>query len=158
MLRQMQKSESILIKDDPVRPRFSYEWRTAEGREVWVWTNSEEHIDAVICCARTTGVPTSEEELEQMTQPDGPTVVFYTVWSYAAGAGRTLVNELASYLRDAQQGLTQWVTLSPLTDMATNFHLRNGARLLQVNPTTQNFDYTHRVLNTVSLDSETESI
>jgi hypothetical protein len=152
MLRQMDRNESVLIKDDPVRPRFTYDWRTSAGREVWVWDNNDT-IDAVICCAYTNGVPRSEEELEQFSAADGATVVFYTVWSYTVGAGRTLVNELAQHLRDAREGLEQWVTLSPLTEMATTFHLRNGARLLQVNETTQNFDYTDRILRTVSSDS-----
>ena len=31
--------------------------------------------------------------------------------------------------------------MSPLTDMARNFHLKNGAKELQVNDTTQNFEY-----------------
>jgi hypothetical protein len=34
------------------------------------------------------------------------------------------------------------VTLSPLTPMATHFHIRNGAKLIQHNPDTQNFEYT----------------
>ena len=34
------------------------------------------------------------------------------------------------------------VTLSPLTPMATHFHIRNGAKLIQHNPTTQNFEYS----------------
>ena len=33
------------------------------------------------------------------------------------------------------------ITLSPLTDMARNFHLRNGAKELSVNEKTQNFEY-----------------
>ena len=33
------------------------------------------------------------------------------------------------------------ITLSPLTDMAFKFHSRNGAKLLQKNETTQNFEY-----------------
>ena len=37
--------------------------------------------------------------------------------------------------------LNRLVTLSPLTDMARKFHLRNGAVELQVNETTQNFEY-----------------
>jgi hypothetical protein len=37
--------------------------------------------------------------------------------------------------------LNRLVTLSPLTDMARNFHLKNGAKELQVNSTTQNFEY-----------------
>jgi len=31
--------------------------------------------------------------------------------------------------------------LSPLTEMARNFHLRNGAIEVQVNEETQNFEY-----------------
>ena len=37
--------------------------------------------------------------------------------------------------------LHRLVTLSPLTDMARNFHLKNGAKELQVNETSQNFEY-----------------
>ena len=37
--------------------------------------------------------------------------------------------------------LNRLVTLSPLTEMATNFHERNGAKLIQINETTQNFEY-----------------
>ena len=33
------------------------------------------------------------------------------------------------------------VTLSPLTPMATHYHIRNGAKLINLNPTTQNFEY-----------------
>ena len=37
--------------------------------------------------------------------------------------------------------LNRLVTLSPLTEMAKNFHLRNGAKLVSVNENTQNFEY-----------------
>ena len=37
--------------------------------------------------------------------------------------------------------LNRLVTLSPLTEMAKNFHERNGAKLVQINETTQNFEY-----------------
>ena len=37
--------------------------------------------------------------------------------------------------------LNRLVTLSPLTEMATKFHSNNGAKLLQVNESTQNFEY-----------------
>ena len=37
--------------------------------------------------------------------------------------------------------LNRLVTLSPLTEMARKFHLRNGAVELLVNETTQNFEY-----------------
>ena len=37
--------------------------------------------------------------------------------------------------------MNRLVTLSPLTDMARNFHLKNGAKELQVNEKSQNFEY-----------------
>ena len=144
MLRQMRDNESILIKDDPVRPRFTYEWRTSSGRQVWVWENPESGIvDAVICAAYTQDIPTTEQELEHYTDPQGVVVVFYTVWSYASGAGRKIVNELARTVQMIQPQIQRWVTLSPLTEMAERFHISNGAVLLQRGGECQNFEYTH---------------
>ena len=37
--------------------------------------------------------------------------------------------------------LNRLVTLSPLTEMATKFHLRNKAKIISVNEETQNFEY-----------------
>jgi hypothetical protein len=37
--------------------------------------------------------------------------------------------------------LNRLITLSPITDMARKFHLKNGAKEVQVNLTTQNFEY-----------------
>ena len=37
--------------------------------------------------------------------------------------------------------INRLVTLSPLTEMAERFHIKNGAKKLQVNETTQNFEY-----------------
>jgi TusA-related sulfurtransferase len=37
--------------------------------------------------------------------------------------------------------LNRLVTLSPLTEMATKFHKNNGAKLIQINENTQNFEY-----------------
>ncbi|WP_415313457.1 hypothetical protein [Candidatus Pelagibacter sp. Uisw_106] len=37
--------------------------------------------------------------------------------------------------------LNRLITLSPLTEMARNFHLNNGAIEFQVNEETQNFGY-----------------
>ena len=37
--------------------------------------------------------------------------------------------------------LNRLITLSPLTEMAPNFHLKNGAVEFQVNKETQNFEY-----------------
>ena len=77
---------------------------------------------------------------------DDPTVaVFYTVWSYSPGAGRRLVNQLAAHIRDTNSEIWDWVTLSPITDMAEKFHLRNGAEFVARYDVNQTFSYTHQI-------------
>ena len=57
------------------------------------------------------------------------------------GGGKLIVNEVFKEIKKTNH-LNRLVTLSPLTDMARNFHLRNGATFeLQVNDETQNFEY-----------------
>jgi predicted regulator of amino acid metabolism with ACT domain len=70
----------------------------------------------------------------------GDIAIAYTVWAKKKGGGRAIVNEVYKMVKDSNH-LNRLVTLSPLTDMARNFHLKNGAKELQVNDTTQNFEY-----------------
>ena len=70
----------------------------------------------------------------------GQIAIAYTVWSKKKGGGKLIVKEVFKKIKKSNH-LNRLVTLSPLTEMATNFHLRNGAKLLQVNETTQNFEY-----------------
>ena len=72
--------------------------------------------------------------------------VFYTVWSYDRGAGRQLVNELSQHIRDNNSTVQRWVTLSPRTEMAEQFHLNNGAELFAMYDANQTFDYTHLMI------------
>ena len=51
-----------------------------------------------------------------------------------------MVNEVYKMIKQSNH-LNRLVTLSPITDMATKFHLKNGAKQVQVNLTTQNFEY-----------------
>jgi predicted regulator of amino acid metabolism with ACT domain len=71
----------------------------------------------------------------------GDIAVAYTVWSKKKGGGKRIVQEVFKMVKKSNH-LNRLVTLSPLTDMARNFHLRNGAKELQVNKTSQNFEYT----------------
>jgi hypothetical protein len=75
-----------------------------------------------------------------LTSVYGTIAVPYTVWSYQKGAGREIINQVLS-LMENHETVTRVVTLSPLTDMARKFHLRNNAIQLQVNETTANFEY-----------------
>ncbi len=56
------------------------------------------------------------------------------------GGGKLIVKEVFKKIKKSNH-LNRLVTLSPLTEMARNFHMRNGAKLIQVNDTTQNFEY-----------------
>jgi hypothetical protein len=144
-----------IIKDDPVRPHLDADFRTSSHREVYALYEdkyAEQHfpdndIKAVICVAYTNEVPKDEHELDLYSQQAcqdgqrGNIAVFYTVWSYSKGAGREIVNTVAKQLHDDKRA-TRFVTLSPLTEMAEKFHLRNGAELLEKHNSCQNFEYT----------------
>jgi hypothetical protein len=144
-----------IIKDDPVRPHLDADFRTSSHREVYALYEdkyAEQHfpdndIKAVICVAYTNEVPKDEHELDLYSQQAcqdgqrGNIAVFYTVWSYSKGAGREIVNTVAKQLHDEKRA-ERFITLSPLTDMAERFHLRNGAELLEKHNSCQNFEYT----------------
>ena len=144
-----------IIKDDPVRPHLDANFRTSSHREVYALYEdkyAEQHfpdndIKAVICVAYTNEVPKDEYELDLYSQQAcqdgqrGNIAVFYTVWSYSKGAGREIVNTVAKQLHNEKRA-ERFITLSPLTDMAERFHLRNGAELLEKHNSCQNFEYT----------------
>ena len=145
-----------IVKDDPVRPHIPSEFRTRCGREVYALYEDqyaehapvlEEGKRAVICVGYTNEVPITEEQLDIFSneawkegQDFGNTAVFYTVWSYSKGAGREIIIEAAKHIKETK-GCTRFVTLSPLTQMAERFHLRNGAVLLNKGDKCQNFEY-----------------
>ena len=128
-------------KDDPVRPHLPLAWRATNGRRVYGLEHTDGTIGAVICVARCNHVPISEDELELSSSENGSVAVFYTVWSYARGAGRQMVLDCAAHIQ-ATTSCERFVTLSPLTDMAERFHLNNGAQFITRGDTCQNFEYT----------------
>ena len=76
----------------------------------------------------------------QRSQKIGKIAIAYTVWSTKKGGGKLIVKEVFKVIKKSNH-LNRLVTLSPLTEMARNFHLRNGAVEVQINETTQNFEY-----------------
>ena len=74
------------------------------------------------------------------TTRGGQIAVAYTVWSKKKGGGKLIVKEVFKKIKKSNH-LNRLVTLSPLTDMATSFHTRNGAKLIRINENTQNFEY-----------------
>jgi hypothetical protein len=128
--------------DDPVRPELSNEFRITNGRKVFGLKRDSNHIEGVVCVAFTREIPTTVKELELMSVPneESEIAVAYTLWSLKKGAGKKIMKELLKYIKE-KTDIESVITLSPLTPMATHFHIRNGARLIKINPTTQNFEY-----------------
>jgi len=140
MIRLATKKELDHIDNDPVRPHISKEWRTKSGREVYV-LEREGEIAACICVAYMDEVPTNEKDMKWA----GDTcAVFYTVWSYQKGAGRDIVNGVAELIKNQKPWIKRFITLSPLTDMARNFHIKNGAKFLAKHHDCQNFEYAYK--------------
>ncbi len=135
---------------DPVRPELDNEFRTSYGRKIY-GVKFKNEIHAVMCFAFTNEIPKSVYELDVFSrdaflqsatrdQKVGKIAVAYTVWSNKKGGGKLIVKEIFKMVKKSNH-LNRLVTLSPLTEMARNFHLNNGAEEIQVNDNTQNFEY-----------------
>jgi hypothetical protein len=138
------------INEDPVRPELDNVFRRSYGRKICGVKYMGE-IHAVMCFAYTNKVPKNIEELDKLShdaylqsaqrdQNIGQIAIAYTVWSKKKGGGKLIVKEVFKKIKKSNH-LNRLVTLSPLTEMATKFHNRNDAKLLQINETTQNFEY-----------------
>ena len=137
--------DSINIKEDPVRPELDIEFRKSYGRKIY-GLKFDNEIEGIICVAYTNDIPKSVKELDIMSQnaylkKDANTAVAYTVWSRKRGAGREIIHKAIEFIKTRKE-IKKLVTLSPLTPMATHFHIRNKAKLISINPTTQNFEYS----------------
>lgn len=133
-----------LIVDDPVRPEIPLEFRVGQHSNIFVLASEAKEPQAVLCCAYRLSVPSTVHELVTMDTLDASSAsvaVFYTIWSYRAGAGRLLIRQARAWILENRPSITDFVTLSPPTDMARVFHLRNGARELRVNTDTINYQY-----------------
>ena len=123
--------------DDPVRPHIPYAFRITDNRKAFMLLGDDDQPRAIICTAFTKDVATTEQ---QLTEP-GNTAMFYTVWSYDRGAGRDIVFAVSDWIRQNMPEVNRFVTLSPPTEMARKFHLKNGAIELQHNGETVNYEY-----------------
>ena len=138
-LREIDILEVDILKEDPVRPHITKAERLSDGIQVFV-LEKKDKILAVICVAYTNKIPKNEFELSAFNAFDGSCAIFYTVWSYEKGAGREIIERVSNHLM-RRGWIKRYVTLSPLTEMAEKFHLRNGAELIYRGETCQNFEY-----------------
>lgn len=128
-----------LIRDDPVRPDIPVESRIGDKSEILI-SMKDDKPTAVLCVTYTDMVPASVKELFHDVA-EVSTVIFYTIWSYIPGAGRDLVFDAVSFIRDQHPEVRRFITLSPKTEMARKFHLRNGAVVYRENEESVNYEY-----------------
>jgi hypothetical protein len=129
-----------LIDQDPVRPHIPVASRVGRNAEVLVLMHDDSPV-SVVCVSYTQTVPVDESQLFDECAINPSTAVLYTIWSLQRGGGQLMIEHAADHIRESHPSVSRMVTLSPLTSMARNFHTRNGARELQVNAVTVNFEY-----------------
>ena len=142
--------KSCNTEEDPVRPELDVVFRRSYGRKIFAVKYKKE-ICAIMCFGFTNEIPKTIKELDLMTrdaylksaqrdQNIGQIAIAYTIWSKKRGGGKLIVKEIFKMIKKSNH-LNRLITLSPLTEMARNFHLNNGATELQINEETQNFEY-----------------
>ncbi len=127
------------IKDDPVRPDIPAEMRVSKHKFISVLEENSQP-KAIVCVSLHDFVPSEVSEL--FKDPEVPTTaIFYTIWSYAPGAGAELLRGTVEKIKETFPTIIRFVTLSPKTDMARKFHLKNGAVVFRENNDTVNYEY-----------------
>ena len=128
-----------LLKDDPVRPEIPADRRVNQNSRIYMLKNGDQ-AQAVTCVKFLETIPAAVEDLVDGVST-ATTAVFYTIWSYTAGAGRELIVEAQRSIEAEFPGIQTYVTLSPKTEMARRFHLKNGAGIYRENSDTINYIY-----------------
>ena len=136
--------DDIDVSEDTVRPELTLGFRITKGRKIFGLKYNDE-IEAIVCIALCPEVPFTVREMDYMSQAAnqedqrGEIVIAYTVWSRKRGAGREIITKLREWT--IANKFSRLVTLSPLTPMATHFHIKNGAKQVHINGVSQNFEY-----------------
>lgn len=128
-----------IVKDDPVRPEIPLTRRVNANSRIYMLKDGDQ-TQAVTCVKFLDTVPAAVEDLVEGIG-SATCAVFYTIWSYAAGAGRDLIIEAQKSIQAEFPGVQTYVTLSPKTEMARRFHLKNGAGVYRENSDTVNYIY-----------------
>lgn len=140
-IREISNALLDFIKDDPVRPEISKDFRVSDGRMVAALVDEEkQEPTAMVCVSFHDFVPQDVNDLNTTAQVP-TTAVFYTIWSYKAGKGKELLIQAVRQIQQDHPSITRFVTLSPKSEVARRFHLKNGAIVFRENVDTVNYEY-----------------
>jgi hypothetical protein len=126
------------VKDDPVRPELPKDFRV--GKNKFVSALVDEIPRAMVCVSLHDFIPAGVDDLSIDTE-NPTTAIFYTIWSYAPGAGAELLFKTVAEIKQQFPSVERFVTLSPKTELARRFHLKNGAGVYRENQDTVNYEY-----------------
>lgn len=140
IINSLEDQFTRLIKDDPVRPEIPLEQRINGNSQIYVLKDDAGEALAVTCVKFLEGIPKNVGELADIAVNTN-TAVFYTIWSYAAGAGKKLIQQAQADIQREHPEVENYVTLSPKTDMARRFHHNNGAETYRENEDSINYRY-----------------
>lgn len=141
VIQDLQDNLLNLLKDDPVRPEIPAEARVNTNSRIYVLKDEQTQQPLAVTCVKfLENIPSSVDELAEVAVNTN-TAVFYTIWSYAAGAGARLIQEAQANIEKEHPQVKTYVTLSPKTEMARRFHLKNGAGIYRENADTVNYQY-----------------
>jgi len=151
-----------LIDDDPVRAKLfkNNSVRFEDPFHVYAEVNDETgEIAAVVCVIICKFVPQDEYQLkliamgktkqieEQLKEREelhgalGTVLCPYSIWSYQKGHGKKLINNLLEAAPVMHPEIDAVITMSPHTDTALRFHMRNGAAIFSTNTKCVNYEY-----------------
>lgn len=131
-----------LISTDPVRPEIPAARRIQSDCTVFAYTQ-DHSASAILCCRYMDSAPPSVQQLFTDCA-DFRCAVFYSIWSLAPGHARSLILAARQWILEHRPEIREFITLSPPTDMARDFHLRNGAGIYRINEDTVNYHYESR--------------
>lgn len=140
IIRSCDDTWCSLVQDDPVRPEIPVAARIGEFAEIIVSVDEQDEPTAAVCVKYCSTVPSTIDGLLEDRGQD-LIAVFYTIWSYRAGAGSELIFKARNYIEKTRPDVQRFVTLSPQTSMARRFHLKNGAVVFRENNDTINYEY-----------------
>ena len=130
-----------LVSHDPVRPHVSIPDRLHNLNRMLVLDNDANTPSSVVCVAFSDHVIREESEIAAYDGDSPCVAILYTIWSLDKGGGQAMIPAAKQWIKLTFPTVSQLVTLSPHTQMARRFHEKNGARELQVNEHTVNFEY-----------------
>ena len=128
------------LTEDPVRPNIPNDIRVGNNRDVFVLKGEDNSVKAITCVSYQDQIPRTETELFNVDHEPN-VAIFYTIWSYKPGAVRDLILTTVNYIKSNKPNINRFITLSPTTEIARRFHLKNGAVVFRDNQETVNYEY-----------------